>query len=242
MNRYKIADLGVEIKFFGKTLKTRSTPYICEDVDSIDIKIHMTDEKLQTLKDKYPKLGFDELEYIATGFIFSNALLDFKGFCLHSSAVSLDNRAVLFSAPCGTGKSTHTKLWTEYFGKERAVIINDDKPAIRLIDDVFYVYGTPWSGKDNIHTNIKVPLQAIVFIEQSEENHVEVLKSGEAFKLLMSQSLRPFSSNNDGMGNLLDVLDSVLNKIPIYRLGCNISMDAVELIYNAVNGAKTVLK
>ena len=107
---------------------------------------------------------------------------------------------MLFSAPCGTGKSTHTRLWTEYFGKERAVIINDDKPAIQLINDVFYVYGTPWSGKNNIHSNIKVPLQAIVFIEQSINNNVDTLSSREAVKLLMNQSLRPFSSNNDGMG------------------------------------------
>ncbi|AUG57178.1 hypothetical protein [Acetivibrio saccincola] len=237
MNRYKIADLGVEIKSLQKTLKVRSKPYICEDVEKIDIKIHMTDEKLQKLKDKHPTLGFDELEYIFTGFAFSNSILDFNGFCLHSSAVSVDNKAVLFSAPCGTGKSTHTRLWTEYFGKEKAVIINDDKPAIRLVDDVFYVYGTPWSGKNNIHTNIKVPLQAIVFIRQSEENYVEVLKSREVVKLLMEQSLRPFSSNNDGMSNLLNILDSIIKKIPIYRLGCNISMDAVELIYSTVNGA-----
>jgi hypothetical protein len=237
VNRYKIADLGVEIKSLQKTLKVRSKPYICEDVEKIDIKIHMTDEKLQKLKDKHPTLGFDELEYIFTGFAFSNSILDFNGFCLHSSAVSVDNKAVLFSAPCGTGKSTHTRLWTEYFGKEKAVIINDDKPAIRLVDDVFYVYGTPWSGKNNIHTNIKVPLQAIVFIRQSEENYVEVLKSREVVKLLMEQSLRPFSSNNDGMSNLLNILDSIIKKIPIYRLGCNISMDAVELIYSTVNGA-----
>ena len=174
----------------------------------------MTDEKLQKLKDKHPTLGFDELEYIFTGFAFSNSILDFNGFCLHSSAVSVDNKAVLFSAPCGTGKSTHTRLWTEYFGKEKAVIINDDKPAIRLVDDVFYVYGTPWSGKNNIHTNIKVPLQAIVFIRQSEENYVEVLKSREVVKLLMEQSLRPFSSNNDGMSNLLNILDSIIKKYP----------------------------
>nr|WP_276568418.1 hypothetical protein [Acetivibrio saccincola] len=229
--------MGVEIKSLQKTLKVRSKPYICEDVEKIDIKIHMTDEKLQKLKDKHPTLGFDELEYIFTGFAFSNSILDFNGFCLHSSAVSVDNKAVLFSAPCGTGKSTHTRLWTEYFGKEKAVIINDDKPAIRLVDDVFYVYGTPWSGKNNIHTNIKVPLQAIVFIRQSEENYVEVLKSREVVKLLMEQSLRPFSSNNDGMSNLLNILDSIIKKIPIYRLGCNISMDAVELIYSTVNGA-----
>lgn len=240
MRYYKIAGLGIEMQHLHKTLKIRSKPYIVENIDSIDIKIHMTNEKLEKLKDKHPTLNFDELEYIYTGFAFSNAILDFKAFCLHSSAVALDNRAVLFSAPCGTGKSTHTKLWIEYFGKERAVIINDDKPVIRLEDDVFYAHGTPWSGKNNLNSNLKVPLEAIVFIEQSKENHVEILDSREAIKLLMGQSLRPFSSNQNGMSNLLDILNILLKKIPIYRFGCNISMDAVELIYNTINNNSIV--
>ncbi|MFR5584255.1 MAG: hypothetical protein ACLTLQ_10945 [[Clostridium] scindens] len=53
------------------------------------------------------------------------------GMMLHASAVEVDGKAYLFSADSGTGKSTHTKQWQNYFGKERALIINDDKPAIR---------------------------------------------------------------------------------------------------------------
>ncbi|MDQ2087364.1 hypothetical protein RBH29_13105 [Herbivorax sp. ANBcel31] len=240
MNHYKIADLGVEILSLQKTLNVRSKPYVVKNIDSVDVKIHMTDKKLKTIKDKHSELSFDELEYIYTGFAFSNSILDFNGFCLHSSAVSLDNKAFLFSAPCGTGKSTHTELWRQYFGKDRTFIINDDKPAIRLIDDVFYVYGTPWSGKNNLHSNVKVPLEAIVFIEQSKENRVELLSDREAVKMLISQSLRPFSSNINGMGNLLNIIDILLKKIPVYRLRCNISMEAVELIYNTVNKLKTL--
>ena len=104
-------------------------------------------ERLSKAGEKYPHLTPDEWEYIQTGLVFACKLLDFNGFCLHASAVALENRAVLFSGPCGIGKSTHTNLWQQYFGPDRAVIINDDKPALRLIKGTFYAYGTPGAAK-----------------------------------------------------------------------------------------------
>ena len=43
----------------------------------------------------------------------------------HGSTVAVDGKAYLFTARCGTGKSTHTRLWRQVFGN-RAVMINDD--------------------------------------------------------------------------------------------------------------------
>lgn len=182
---------------------------------------------------KYPLLKFDDYEYINTGFAFSRALLDYNGFCLHSSAVALDNKAVLFSAPCGTGKSTHTGLWRKYFGEDKAIIINDDKPAIRLMGDTFYVYGTPWSGKSDLNTNVKVPLQTIVFLEQASENCIERMSNKDAVRWLYYQSLRPTGPRSEEKtSNLLNLLDKIVCQIPIYKMGCTISEEAVELSYN----------
>ena len=52
----------------------------------------------------------------------------------HGSTVAADGKAYLFTARCGTGKSTHTRLWREVFG-DRAVMVNDDKPFLILTDD-----------------------------------------------------------------------------------------------------------
>lgn len=187
---------------------------------------------LEPLK-RYPLSSLDNYEYIETGFAFSRALLDYNGFCLHSSAVALENKAVLFSAPCGTGKSTHTGLWRKYFGEDKAIIINDDKPAIRLMGDTFCVYGTPWSGKSDLNTNVKVPLQAIVFLEQAPENHIKRLSNKEAVRWLYYQSLRPIGPRaEEKTSNLLNLLDKIVCQIPIYKMGCTISEKAVELSYN----------
>ncbi|TYQ15948.1 UNVERIFIED_CONTAM: hypothetical protein Cloal_2445 [Acetivibrio alkalicellulosi] len=235
MSFYKIADLNIQMECLKKMLQERSKKYFSSEISCADIKIDMDNEKLENLSKRYPQLSLNELEYIYTGCIFADNIFDFNGFCLHSSAVALDHVAVLFSAPCGTGKSTHTSLWQDYFGKDRAVIINDDKPALRFVEDAFYVYGTPWSGKNNLNSNIKVPLKAIVFLEQAENNSVRRLDAKEALKLLINQSLRPLANNEQKMEKLLGLLDLLLERIPIYKLKCNISTDAVKLIYNVVN-------
>ena len=53
----------------------------------------------------------------------AEALLERDVLLLHGSTVAVDGRAYLFAAACGTGKSTHTRLWREVFGT-RAVMIN----------------------------------------------------------------------------------------------------------------------
>ena len=67
--------------------------------------------------------------YLESGFQFYRKLMDYDGFMLHSSCVVVDGYAYLFSGPCGMGKSTHTQKYLNTFPD--AVIINDDKPALR---------------------------------------------------------------------------------------------------------------
>lgn len=72
---------------------------------------------------------------------------------LHGSTVSVDGKAYLFAAPCGTGKSTHTRLWRELFG-QRAIMVNDDKPFLQITSDRVLAYGSPWSGKHGLASNV----------------------------------------------------------------------------------------
>ena len=233
MSTYKIADLTISMDCRGRTLLKQGLPYRMVSGSPVDIAINIEVERLNKARENYPQLSPDEWEYIQTGFAFASALLNFDGFCLHASAVNLEKKAVLFSAPCGTGKSTHANLWQQHFGCEQAVIINDDKPALRLMGDKFYVYGTPWSGKSDLNTNIKVPLQAIVFLEQAAENQILPLSSKEAVKLLIYQSVRP-GSDSGKMSRLLSLLDALLLNTPIYQMGCTISTDAVKMVYNQI--------
>lgn len=105
----------------GKRLLKQEKPYRIEANVQPDIVIDISDEKLWQMKEAYLQISFDEWEYIHKGFSFAYSLPDFSGFCLYASAIAMDHKAVLFSAACGTGKSTHTALWRAYFGAKTLV-------------------------------------------------------------------------------------------------------------------------
>ena len=234
MKAYRITDIevGIECKNGGKT-DVRSRNYLSDGTRPIEMEVSLSDDFLNEKQRENPHLTFDDCEYLWTGFEFCSKLLDYKGFMLHSSGVAYENNAYLFSAACGTGKSTHTGIWQKVFGEDKAVIINDDKPVIKLDENGnFNVYGTPWSGKHDKNLNIKVPLKAICFIERSETNHIERISSKDAIWLILNQTIRP--AYKGVMENLLSLLDELLEKVPVYRLYCNMEDEAAIVSYNGM--------
>jgi hypothetical protein len=233
---YRISELNVYFQGKGETFIKQSRQYAHKSSGCLDLVINLQEEEIKNWQWQYPQLDANECEYMLSGGIFYTKLLEFDGFMLHSSAIAIDNKAYLFSAGSGTGKSTHTELWRKYLGEDRVRIINDDKPAIRLVEDKFYAYGTPWSGKSDKNLNIKIPLEGIIFIEQAQENWIEKPNSRQALKLLLEQTLRPQEIKN--IDQLLTLLDKLLLGIPVYKMGCNISEEAVKLAYTTLVGNK----
>lgn len=155
---------------------------------------------------------------------------------LHAAAVALDGWAYVFAAPSGTGKSTHANLWLQHFGKERAVILNDDKPLIRLDDHGrFFVCGSLWHGKENKQVNADVPLRAICRLTQAKENHLSPLGPGDAAACLLGQSYLPDTPEELDQG--LKLLDRLVRSVPAYSLACNISEEAAEIAWSGMKGA-----
>ena len=161
------------------------------------------------------------------GEAFYYNLLNHNGILLHASCIEKDGVAYLFSAKSGVGKSTHTHLWLDKFPDAR--MINDDKPAIRLIDGEYCACGTPFSGKNDESANIAAPIKAIVFLERSTKNSISRISPQSAIPLFLAQTIRPSAASV--MDKLLTVLDGVLKNVPIYKLKCNISEEAVMTSY-----------
>ncbi len=179
------------------------------------------------------KLNLDDTYgiYNMLGEVFRFAILKNDGIVIHSSSVNYNGNGIIFSAPCETGKSTHAALWKKYY-PDATTIINDDSPAIRYIDGIPYVFGTPWSGKSNINCNQSASLKAIVFLEQSKTNSVERLDGAKAISYLINEIRQPVVK--DLMLLSLEMADRLLKDIPSYLLRCNISKHAVDLIKNEI--------
>ncbi len=233
MYHYRIAGLQVAMESFGRTV-TQAEPYRCVPFEKADIVIR---SNWEILKERAPHLSDESCEYLSTGSSFYRQLLDFDGMLLHSSAVMVDGKAYLFTAPCGTGKSTHTQLWLRLFG-DRAKILNDDKPALRLEQGVWYAYGTPWSGKTDQNINARVPLAGICVLGRGAENKIMPYGGAKAVHDILEQTAR--SADAGFMVKLLELLDKLVTAVPVWKLECNMDLQAAQVSYDAMQKGKTV--
>ena len=156
---------------------------------------------------------------------------EYDTFMFHSSAVAVDGAAYLFTANNGTGKSTHTRLWREYLG-ERAVMINDDRPLIRVKNDGITVFGAPCCGKHKIGNNIAVPLKAICILGRAEENTIQRITRSEALTMLFKQCYHP--DDGTALEKTKSLIEKTADRVTLWRLDCNMDISAAEIAYNAM--------
>ena len=231
MNTYEIAGLKVNMECADKTA-AQAEKYKVDYTDEVVGVLQVSEEKKQLYLEKHPELSEESYCYISLCIQLASLLLDHDGFVLHASAIEYNNNAYLFSADSGTGKSTHTRLWQKCF--EDARVFNDDKPAIRLIDDKFYAYGTPFSGSTPINLNVRVPLKAICFIERADKNSIELMQdNAEIIHKILSQTLR--KTGNEKVEKLFVLLDKLLKTVPVYKLKCRPDEDAARLAYSVMS-------
>jgi hypothetical protein len=162
---------------------------------------------------------------LAAEMLWKNVLL------FHGSAVAVDGQAYLFTAKSGTGKSTHVRLWRQKFGG-RAVVVNDDKPMLRVYESGVGVCGTPWNGKHHLDTNTELPLKAICILHQDAKNHIERLGVREALPILWQQVYRP--TDDIDMGKMLQLFGDIAEHIPLYRMGCNMEPEAADVAWEGM--------
>ena len=190
----------------------RCEAYLWDGAEQTDIAI--CEERYRP--DRYNNASEETVAYMESGYQFCLKLVDFGGFYIHSSAVVLDGRAYLFSGYPGAGKSTHTRLWQQVFGPG-AVVINDDKPALRRIDGVWYAYGTPWCGKDGINSNARAPVAGVCFMKKADHNAIRRLSTPEAMQKVLSQTIYKFHDVQT-LDRMLTHLDLFLREIPVFEL------------------------
>lgn len=220
----KTAGLIVEITPICDLTASRLEPYRYYGSDLPDISISLTKEYYEMKREGYVNSTLADSEYIYSGACFYEKAIAFGTVLLHSSCVEYNGKAYLFSADSGTGKSTHTHLWLKYLDGAR--IINDDKPAIRRVDSGFKAFGTPWSGKTDESIDVGVDVGGICFLERGTVNKIERISVAEGLKLFMAQTVRPH--NKALMQQLLTLLSQLFTEIPVYKLQCDISEEAVR--------------
>ena len=168
MKTYKIAERNIVISSLHDEVHRLCIDYLSPD-SVPDFAVETTQEDIEYEREK--SIREDEIEHIpirhfSDGYLETLAVYrkiaekmpEYDTILVHGSCVAVDGKGYLFTAKSGTGKSTHTRLWRQELG-ERAVMVNDDKPLIRISENGPVIYGTPWDGKHRLSNNIGVPLK-----------------------------------------------------------------------------------
>ena len=151
---------------------------------------------------------------------------------LHGSTVAVDGAAYLFTAPCGTGKSTHTRLWREALG-DRAVMVNDDRAFLRISDDGVIAYGSPWSGKHGLDSNIALPIKGICFLRRGPENAICRAQGAECIRELQHQCFLPEDTPGQDLARTL--VEQLSRQAALWQMECTKDPAAARLAHQAMS-------
>lgn len=231
--RYEFAGKVVEVNSLHEMVHAYCADYATDAPADLAVTVSQDDieyERSHAERDGYAD-GY--LEELAVYRKISEKMPFYDTILFHGSVVAVDGAAYMFTAASGTGKSTHAALWREYFG-DRAVMVNDDKPLLH-IGDVVTAYGTPYDGKHRLSNKIAVPLKAICILTRADTNSIVPVTKSEAYPMLIQQAYRP----NDvfALRKTLTLVDKLAGSVRLYRLGCNMDIEAAGIAYEGMNQA-----
>jgi hypothetical protein len=241
---YKIADRVIRVESIYEDVHEYCREYSCEEqTPDFEVKICPEDliyerkksEAEAAISPRAFRGGTDGmLETLAVYRKMAESFpVLFDTFLFHGSAIAVDGEAYLFTAKSGTGKSTHTSLWRKYLG-DRAEMVNDDKPLIRVSGDEVIIYGTPWNGKHRLGKNVSVPLKALSILERGEVNEIHPISKKEALPMMLQQSYRP--AEIKALEKSVQLISKLTENVSLFRLKCNMDIKAAEVAYSAMSG------
>ena len=217
-------------KFFFKGYETENKPDFFITVTDEDIK---TEELAASINNGW-RLSPARLELCAIQRQIASRFSGQGVLLFHGSAICVDGKTYIFTAPSGTGKSTHSRLWRELLIDHEIVMVNDDKPFLKVREESVTAYGSPWVGKEGLGCNMSAPVEAICSISQGTINAIREATPEEMFPIFYQQSLRPF--DKEGTENHLHTLDVLTRSVRLYKLECDMSLEAARLSYETMAG------
>ena len=236
----KLADLLIEIDSQFEYLQRYCKDYCIEEVSATELKpdfsISLSMEEIEAERNHEDVTAFSSpyLETLAALRKICEQMAFYNRILCHGAVISYaKNDAYMFTAPSGTGKSTHINLWRKYLG-EAVEVVNGDKPLIKIEDASATIYGTPWAGKEGWQKNTAVTLKGICIIERGTTNEIVKVNPMEQLIRLMHQVHVP--NGAEAAGKTLELFSKLFELVPLYVIKCDMSEDAVRASFEAMTG------
>lgn len=235
----KIAGFAIEVQALFETTRFYCREYLtdCEPEYFVPIsrELILREQELLDLEadeEGLKRRKFTEpfLERSAIQRRVAELLADRNVLLMHGSTVAVDGQAYLFTAACGTGKSTHTRFWREAFG-ERAVMVNDDKPFLRFEEGTVFAYGSPWSGKHGLASPVRFPLKGICVLSRGAENVIRRAAPADVIDLLRHQCFVP-----EGDSMVPKLVEELSELVALWEMTCTKDPSAALISFEAMHG------
>lgn len=223
----KLADLNIKIVNKYEYIADMCVGYTTAEND-FTFDVTVTDSEISA--ENSGGFAADYLESLAVYRKIAEHLPLYDGFLMHGAVIEAENCGIAFLAESGVGKSTHVALWQQFL-RDKIKVINGDKPIVRIIGGTAYAYGTPWAGKERMHTNAKTVLQKICFIERAVKNECVHLEKSEILTRLIPQIYIP---KNDSATKIFSLIDTLIMQSEFYLIRCNTDISAAETAYGTV--------
>lgn len=211
----KIAGLYIKFDYEYDLIHELSEKYIVDNYDHIDICLN--NKNIDKYKDDNRIEAAEVLCFLGD---LADLLVNYNKILVHGASIEYKDKAYLFMAPSGTGKSTHIKYWKQALNDVH--IINGDKP---IIDENGYVYGTPWAGKERWNNPISHKLNSLIFIHRDTYNHIEKIDCKDCLDELLNGIYVP----NNNINLTLTLINKIFSNVNIYRMYCTNDVSAAEV-------------
>lgn len=234
----RVANRNILIHSVYQNLYNICEPYRIEEYTEPDIEIRTDEDMINAEVERIrispgQALDLSGVERMLVLRLITEAILSFDTLLMHGAVVAIGNEGYMFTANSGVGKSTHIQSWLNKC--KDAYVVNGDKPFVILRRDNGepLVCGSPWAGKENLQSNVIVPLKAIVLLERADENHMERISFVEAFPALLAQVFHP--NSKEKMKKTLQLMRRFYPTTSFWRFQCNnFKEDCFDVAYNAL--------
>ena len=214
---------GQDIRYIGSVERSWENAYIrashCGKLHDIQLKKSQFTDRVGT----HTVLSAMAAEHLIT---------QADGVVFHCSYIEYNGKAVLFTAPSETGKSTQADLWKKH---RNADIINGDRAVIRLVDGALYAAGLPFAGSSTHCQNRTLPLAAIVYLAQAPVTTIRRMSGYQAFSKIW-EGVSANTWDKDDMEKISAIAEKVAENIPVYYLPCTPDESAVIALEKAMKG------
>lgn len=238
MYKFYINLAGINIEMHSKYeyAKQFCRDYLIVAPRTVDIVAEVSPEAVaKGTETKDGVISEQESEVYCLYRVIAERLPEFGCFVFHGAAISYKGKGYLFTAPSGTGKTTHICLWKRLLGDDVG-IINGDKPIIKIENGFVSVCSAPWAGKERWQRNVSMPLGGICIINRGTDNACLRRNPNEILHEIMHQLYLP--KNPICVGLTLALLDRMTEIVPIYTHFCDISLQAAAASVEAMTGVR----